>query len=268
MFLYYNQNVVQEAFIDIANRGFLFGDGAFETCLIHAQKIINFPQHLHRLATALQYLEITYDINNLQQQAEHLIKLNNLENGILRMQISRDVGSIGYLPTANCTAISVMQTLPFREVPEQIKLIVSSRDLFGSFPFKSSNCLPYVLAKIDAGKQQAFDSILLNSQQHICETGSANIFWVKDGQIFSPDASCGLVLGIIRDLLCQHYQVNFIKANWQALYWADEVFLTNSIILLKSIDFIAFDNKISKYYSQKKVATTVANFLQKTLLSL
>ena len=71
MFLYYNQNLVQEASIGIANRGFLFGDGAFETCLIYAQKIINFSQHLHRLSTALQFLEISYQLDNFQQQAEH-----------------------------------------------------------------------------------------------------------------------------------------------------------------------------------------------------
>jgi 4-amino-4-deoxychorismate lyase len=268
MFLYHNHNLLQQSNINITNRGFLFGDGAFETCLIHNKNIINFSQHLHRLALALQYLEISYPLNQLEHQAQNLINVNNLNHGILRIQISRDVGSIGYLPTANCKTTSILNLLPFREIPTKINLMISSRNLFGLFPFKSSNSLPYVLAKIDAHKNNAFDSILLNSQQHICETGSANIFWVKNKQIFSPDSSCGLVLGIIRQLIANHYCVNFIKADLKCLQDADEVFITNSIILVKSVDVIKFDNKISKNYQQKKVANEIASFLQEKLLIL
>ena len=156
MFLYHNNNLVTQVVITAENRGFLFGDGVFETCLIHKQHIINFAQHLHRLACGLQYLDITYDLRNVQWQAENLIKLNNIEYGILKIQIGRDIGSFGYLPTQNCSTISILQNFLPRKIPHNIRLIISDRGLCGSFSFKSSNSLPYVLAKIDAQKKIGF----------------------------------------------------------------------------------------------------------------
>lgn len=266
MFLYHNNSLTTEATISIENRGFLFGDGAFETCLVYQQKIINLAEHLKRLSSALEYLAINYDFSQLQQQAENLVKLNNLEHGILKIQISRDVGSIGYLPDKNCSTTTILQNFLPRKIPDNIKLIISDRGLCGGFFFKSSNALPYVLAKIDAEKKQAFDSILLNQNHHICETGSANIFWVKNGQIFTPNHHCQMVLGLIRKLICQHFKVNLVAENWQSLQEADEVFITNSIILLKSIDTIECANKIIKNYQQTTVAQKIVSFLQEKLL--
>ena len=264
MFLYHNNSLTTEANISIENRGFLFGDGAFETCLIYQQKIINLAEHLKRLSSALEYLAINYDFSQLQQQAENLVKLNNLEHGILKIQISRDVGSVGYLPAQNCPTTTILQNFLPRKIPQHIKLIMSDRGLCGSFPFKSSNSLPYVLAKLDAQKKLAFDSILVNHHQHICETGSANIFWVKNGHIFTSYNN--LVLGLVRNIICQNFVVHLVAENWQSLQGADEVFITNSIILLKSIDTIEFANKIIKNYQQTKVAQKIASFLQEKLL--
>ena len=122
--------------------------------------------------------------------------------------------------------------------------------------------------KLMLKKKSAFDSILLNKNQHICETGSANIFWVKDEQIFTPHHDCGLVLGLIRQIICQNYKVHFVAEDWQSLYIADEVFITNSIILLKSVDTIEFDNKITKNYQKNAVSQKIASFLQEQLLLL
>jgi len=266
MFLYHNNNLTNQSTINIENRGFLFGDGVFETCLIYNRKIINFAEHLKRLISALEYLAINYDFSQLQQQAKNLVKINNLEHGILKIQISRDVGSIGYLPAQNCSTTTILQNFLPRKIPKNIKLIISNRDLCGNFFFKSSNSLPYVLAKLDAQKKIAFDSILINHNQHICETGSANIFWVKNGQIFTPKSDCKLVLGLIRNIICQNFEVNLVAEGLLSLQEADEVFITNSIILLKSIDTIEFANNIIKNYQQITVAQKIASFLEKKLL--
>jgi branched-subunit amino acid aminotransferase/4-amino-4-deoxychorismate lyase len=62
--------------------------------------------------------------------------------------------------------------------------------------------------------------------------------------------------------------VHFVEENWQSLQQAEEVFITNSVILLKSVDIIEFENKIIKNYQQTKIAQNIAVFLQKKLLSL
>jgi len=60
--------------------------------------------------------------------------------------------------------------------------------------------------------------------------------------------------------------VHLVAENWQSLQGADEVFITNSIILLKSIDTIEFANKIIKNYQQTTLAQKIASFLQEKLL--
>ena len=58
-FIYKNEQILNhhEALISIDERGFLFGDGLFETCRFINQKIINFEAHLARLKIGLLNLK-------------------------------------------------------------------------------------------------------------------------------------------------------------------------------------------------------------------
>lgn len=243
-YIYKNQKLISEtqAQISIHERGFLFGDGIFETCKIINGKIFDFSAHEKRIKSALKILKFSADIENLEKNSLNLIKKNQLKNGILKISISRGIGSIGYLPTYESAALIIIQTFEDRQLPKKITLGIS-KITTPKLPFKSMNSLPYILAKIEASEKKYFDCVMLSDKKFIAETSSSNIFWVKNGAIFTPDESCDIVLGTVRERVLKNSLVKIkkVKVRISALKNADEIFLTNSAFLILSVD--EFDGK-------------------------
>ena len=230
--------------ISIDERGFLFGDGLFETCRFINQKIINFEAHLARLKIGLLNLKFNVDLQNIETKCYNLIKKNNLQDGIIRISISRGIGSKGYLPTNESPNLTIIQTKELPVMPKIANLMVCDINP-PTFKFKSANALQYVLAKIFAQENNFYDAIMLDEKGYICETSSANIFWIKDQIIYTPNDNCNMVRGTIRRALLElkDLKIKCGKFKISALKNADEVFVTNSSLLILPIDKIAFRNK-------------------------
>ena len=245
-FIYKNDQLLNhhEALISIDERGFLFGDGLFETCRFVNKKIINFEAHLARIKIGLLTLKFNIDIKNIETKCYNLIKSNNLQDGIIRISISRGIGSKGYLPTNETSNLLIIQTKELPNAPKNANLIICDINP-PPFKFKSANALQYILAKIFAEENNYFDSIMLDEKGYICETSSANIFWIKDKIIYTPNDSCNMVKGTIRKALLEMKDIKIKCGKFKIsdLKNADEVFITNSNLLILPIDKIAFRNK-------------------------
>ena len=76
---------------------------------------------------------------------------------------------------------------------------------------------------------------MLDNDEHIVEGTMSNLFLVKAGALFTPGLSqCG-VAGIVRELVLEFAQLNAIPCQEialtkETLWWADEIFVTNSLI--------------------------------------
>jgi len=78
------------------------------------------------------------------------------------------------------------------------------------------------------------DVLLLNTQARVTESAMANLFWIRDGVVYTPPLSEGCLAGTIRAVLIDCLQAYRIPFEEQActlatLHYADEVFLCNSI---------------------------------------
>jgi len=245
-FIYKNEQILNhhEALISIDERGFLFGDGLFETCRFIDKKIINFEAHLARIKIGLVNLKLNADFQNIETKCYNLIKKNNLQDGIIRISISRGIGSKGYLPTNETPNLVIIQTKELPIAPKIANLTICDINP-PPFKFKSANALQYVLAKIFAHENNFYDAIMLDEKGYICETSSANIFWIKDQIIYTPSDNLNMVRGTIRQALIElkDLKIKCGKFKISALKNADEVFVTNSTLLILPIDKIAFRNK-------------------------
>jgi branched-chain amino acid aminotransferase len=98
---------------------------------------------------------------------------------------------------------------------------------------KTNNYLPYILAALYAKNNRLNECLLLNSAGRICDATIANVFWVKDGNLFTPPLSEGGVAGVMRKYLLEqvkgNYPVQEALLTPEILEDADEVFLTNAI---------------------------------------
>ncbi len=264
----------KNAKISISQRACLFGDGIFETCLIENGVIYNFNAHKNRIKDGLNALKFNIEIDDLENQSYKLIKKNQVKNAILRISISRGIGSIGYLPTYKSKPLIIIQTLPRRKIGGKIKnkkIILgigsTKKSPSNSLPIncKTMQSLPYILNKIEAQENRWFDSIMLSQENYVSETSSANIFWVKDGEIYTPCKNCDIVLGTIRDKILKEFKVNEVTARITELENADEVFLTNVSYLVLPVDELLIEQKVINF--QKKISLEISKWLKSEILS-
>ncbi|MBL6664504.1 MAG: aminotransferase class IV family protein [Rickettsiales bacterium] len=260
-FIYKNQRLTTQtqAKISINERGYLFGDGIFETCLVQNHRIYDFERHLKRLIFGLKNLKINFNSTNLEKKCQKLIDKNKVKNGILKIQISRGQGSIGYLPKKNNKALLLITTQNSRPRPQNISLGISSYKTPNQYLGKTSNALNYILSKIEAKENNHFDAIMLDQNQNIAETSSANIFWVKNNQIFTPPTSTNLIPGTKREKLLEISPIKITEklAKIDELENIDEIFLSNSAYLILPVS--KFQNQKLKTDISKKLLKILKN---------
>ncbi len=117
-----------DALISVDERGFRFGDGAFETIPVFNGKAYLLEYHLERLVAGLQALNIPCDIPALPAAIYEVINANSALQGLVRPYVSRGIGSTGYLPTLPAPVPTILiQMLPLpTPLSEPVTLWLSS----------------------------------------------------------------------------------------------------------------------------------------------
>lgn len=254
--------------ISIEDRGFLFGDGAFETCQIFNGKIYNLHLHSARLSSAIASLDIDIkafgSIDDIFLQADRLIQKNNQKNGLLKIIITRGIGSIGYSSTSNKPTVIITTNSQRIINNTPISLAIDAETsknnslLLGdgsNFPYKSLNSANYIKSKMIAEKLGTFENLIFATASNktssivapvfapvVAEASSANVFWFKNGKLFTPSDNANIVLGTIRARIIELAQmnlvenINFVLAQPEEIIDADEVFLTNASQMIIAVN--------------------------------
>ena len=112
--VYVNGDFVAEedAKISVFDRGFLFADAVYEVSTILAGKLIDNNAHLQRLARSLGELSMAPPCSDddLVAAQHKLVELNNIDEGLLYLQVSRGVADRDFPYPANPTSSLVMFT--------------------------------------------------------------------------------------------------------------------------------------------------------------
>jgi branched-chain amino acid aminotransferase len=224
-----------DARIPVQDRGFRFGDGVFETIALHQGVPYQYDWHMERLAHGLRALKIPFDTALLQPHCRELVQRNGMRDGILRIQVTRGIGSQGYLPDPShrlAGASFVIETQPAAPVsPIPVLLWQSSlrKISTSALPVQTKLCqgVNSTLARMEAVENKCFEALLLNERQQLCETSSGNLFWVTGGTVYTPSLSCGLLNGSTRASLMRLAQVTEAETTMEALMSAESVFITN-----------------------------------------
>lgn len=219
---------------DISARFFKFGDAVFERLRVENAKIFNLQFHINRLKTGLLDLKINFDITEFEKICRLAIMQTDLQNGYLRVQICRSGTSKGYLPLENKSFVAV-------EISEGLisasnaKLHIYSKPAQIISQAKTANALNYVLASMEAAENNCDNAILLSPEGYICECTNANIFWVRNNQIYTPSLDLPLITGSVQNIIMQNFEVKQIKAKISELINVDEIFVTNTSVVLQNV---------------------------------
>ena len=220
--------------ISVEERGFRFGDGVFETIRIHDGILYQWELHLERLESGLEALKIPFDTEPLHALSAELIYMNNIPDGILRLSISRGIGSKGYLPTASITPTLVIETIEILGLPRgAVSCWTSQVEKISPRALPVNNKLMQgmnsILARMEAQEHECFDALQCNAAGEIVETSSGNIFWVKDNILHTPSLSCGAVAGTTRAAIIRLSPLKVKEGRFPLaeLEKAEAVFITN-----------------------------------------
>jgi branched-subunit amino acid aminotransferase/4-amino-4-deoxychorismate lyase len=225
----------KEALIHVEERGFRFGDGVFETIGIYGGLPYLWHYHQERLEAGLRALRITFDTHALLLQAMGLLVANRVKEGLLRISISRGVGSRGYLPLQSIPTL-VMETLPYAQAPKEAMLWLSSYEKISprALPThcKLAQGLNSTLARMEATENNCYDALQRSMHGHIAETSSANIFWLTENVLFTPSLATGALGGTTRRRICELslYKVEEGEYSVDALRSAEAVIITNAAV--------------------------------------
>ncbi len=242
MLVFLNGHYVPEAqaLVPVFDRGFLYGDGLFETLPIFDFKPVGWNRHWRRLEAGAERLALTIPFPRelLRDAAVELARRNRSPNAILRLTLTRGAGRRGYSPRGAGAPCLVMFLHPGTALealrPPEWRLITSSVRLPVELAWiKSCNKLPQVLARAEAEAAGADEAVFLGSQGEVLEGASSNVFWVDGGTVCTPPISCGILGGITREIvleLCQALGIPTRQTglNAAALHQQQGVFLTLS----------------------------------------
>lgn len=239
-----------EATISIFDRGFLYGDGVFETMRVYGGRILCLFDHMARLVTGSSILAIDLEESPEQLRAvcEEIVTRNKVRDGMVRIYVTRGLGNIGLSAkkTGRPTIVAVAQEREFSAEAAPLRVVIAGVRVDSDSRLarvKSANRLHYLLAKQEAERRGADDAILLNSANRVVELSASNLFVYRDGKLATPPLADGALPGITRSLVLMLAAQAGIDAEEvslapDALKHAEEAFATNSLFEISPIGMV------------------------------
>lgn len=234
-----------DARVSIFDRGFLYGDGVFETMRSYAGAVFKLEEHMDRLFGALGLLKIKapYSKKYLIDAIYEVLAINSLKSANIRISVTRGEGMLGIGYRDDFVPNTVIAAKELKEYPDWMYLKgvsakvvdVRQNEYSPVTKMKSLNFLNYILARQNA-KEKGFDeAILMNTTNYIAEASTSNIFLVKRNRIVTPSTDSGVLPGITRGVIIKiarrlGLDIEEDKVPYVELLDANEVFLTNSLV--------------------------------------
>jgi branched-chain amino acid aminotransferase len=231
----------EKACIAAADRGFLLGDGVFETVAIHNGKPFDLAAHFERLAFGLAVLGFadSVDLNDLQAEALNFIAGEGLAAGVVRITVTRGEGPRGLVPPASPHPAIMMTLSPppaAREEPVSLHIATATRrnELSPVSRIKALGYLDNIIALREANALNADDALILNTCGAVACASAANVFIIRCDRLETPPVADGALPGTMRAKLLSMAQSAGLSAMETSLFAndvaeADHVFLTNSV---------------------------------------
>jgi branched-chain amino acid aminotransferase len=219
--------------IDPADRGFLLGDGLFETMAARDGAVPELARHFARLAAGARLLRLPMPLNaaGLAAGCSALLAANGMAEAALRLTLTRGPAPRGLGRPAQTVPTMLMTAAPM-QAGGPLRLVTASLRRDETSPLsalKTLNYLPGVLARIEAEEEGADDALLLNHQGFVAETTAANLFVKLDGRWYTPAVEDGALPGILRARLLEAGLIEEAPLLPVQLQAAEAVFAGNAL---------------------------------------
>ncbi len=226
-----------EACISPTDRGFLLGDGVFETLRSYSGRLPTLGEHLERLRAGAQVLGIAAPPGpQLERGAVELLEATGLADARIRITVTSGHGPPGLAPAGAGKPTALITASPLQRWPSEASAVVCPWPHNEHSPLagvKTTSRADTVLGISYARVHDADEAIFLNTAGNLCEATTANVFVIVDQRVETPPLSAGCLAGITRELvlkLCRDLGFECAEANLALSHFSEagEMFLTSS----------------------------------------
>lgn len=214
--------------------------GLFESILAVDDRIIYLEEHLDRMEWGLSRLRIKTNYNRsvIAKTLKKMVRQH--KDRVKKVKIILTYGYSELWPGSRPGPKTITIVQSHRLQFKRQKLIVSPMVITSDNPMrgiKSVNFMSEWMSQHRAREAGYDQGIILNNKGHIAETGSANLFMVKNGKVFTPPVQSGGLGGVIRQKIIDLVRRSNICCRERILRpndlaAADELFTTSSFKLV------------------------------------
>ncbi|MCW5724730.1 MAG: aminotransferase class IV [Maricaulaceae bacterium] len=239
--------------VDPMDRGFLIGDGVFETLRLQNGALRRAEAHFKRLKSACAAFGLPApDQATVQKTAAEMAAEAGLARAIIRLTVSRGPGPRGLDPVADPKQFILLSAAAAPEPPRSVKLHPSAiRREPSSLTarFKTLSYADNAAARREAKAAGADMALLLTGAGQVSGADAANLFWIADGALFTPSPDCAVLPGTTRAAVIALARARGVTVHEgafapDAMMTAQAVFITNAalgVVAVSALGGRAFD---------------------------
>ena len=241
--------------VSVTDRGYQFSDGVYEVIAVFKNEFVDFKLHLNRLFVSLKKMDMKINLNKNQIESitKKVKKINQLEMGIVYIQITRgDQNPRDHKYSNNLKPNIVIYSIikNFENLNKLAQMGVKT-SLYPDVRWhrsdiKSISLLGNVLAANHAKKNKSHEAVLFDNRNMITEGNSSSIWIIKKNKCITHPLNFRILKGCTRHKLISILKKNKFKFEEKkfsitSLLNADEAFMTSAT------NFIMPIVKVDKY---------------------
>jgi branched-subunit amino acid aminotransferase/4-amino-4-deoxychorismate lyase len=229
-----------QARVSVYDRGFRSGEGVFETFRAYGPHVFRLDAHLARARSGAAFLGFQLDHATLVEAVARTASAN-LETHGGRDSVVRLTATPGRLdpdsafpgtPRGSPTVVATSHALNIPPGIYRDGVAATAVPWARELPeVKAVSYLTATVARQQARDEGADEALLTDSDGHLLEGSSSNVFAVVDGDLITPPRSAGLLAGVTRQVVLELARSAGIALDERPLAVAelaraDEAFLT------------------------------------------
>jgi D-alanine transaminase len=230
---------IEEAYVPVLDRGFIFGDGVYEVVPAYSKHPFQLAEHLRRLQYSLDKVRITNPHSDAEwtQLIAEIIKRNNGDDQSVYFQVTRGVAKRDHAFPKGVTPTVFMMSNPL--VTPSPALVDSGVACISAEDYRWLNCdiksvsllgncmLRQLSADVDAAET------ILFRDGRLTEASSSNVFIVRNSVVLTPPKDNLVLPGITYDVVLEiararEFEVEVCDVTEADVRSAEEIWLTSS----------------------------------------
>jgi branched-chain amino acid aminotransferase len=242
-----------EATVSVRDRGFMYGDAAFETLRAYGGSIFEWDAHVDRLRRTCEAIGLDHGLpdDDLHDRVLETLDANDLGDAYVKLSITRGVqpGKLSPDPEVDPSVVVIVSELPRGGVggtdvwddPAAVETVPTRRVPDAAIPAgaKTHNYLNGILARLDL--HDADEALVRDVEGYVAEGATSNVFFVREDGLHTPTTDGPVLPGITREVVLELAREEEIPVHTGWYDPADvrdatEAFLTNTTWEIRPIE--------------------------------